>query len=87
MAYHFRSHVRVFVNALIERHNNANVFKSSLRDFLIELKEFSATDNADLFLEEKELESQQSLEYKQQTALSVPGMLKPDQMEDKEDEV
>jgi exportin-1 len=52
------AHVLTFVNALSENHNDINRFKLALRDFLIQLKEFSASDNAELFLEEKEAELQ-----------------------------
>jgi len=78
--------VQVFVTALIENHNDINRFKLALRDFLIQLKEFSG-DNAELFLEEKELETQQKIEAERQTAMRIPGMLKPDQLEDKDEDI
>jgi exportin-1 len=59
----------------------------ALRDFLIQLKEFSAGDNTELFLEEKEFESQQKAEAELQTAMRIPGMLKPSQMEDKDEDI
>ena len=59
----------------------------ALRDFLIQLKEFSAGDNTELFLEEKEFESQQKAEAERQTAMRIPGMLKPSQMEDKDEDI
>ena len=54
---------------------------------MIQLKEFSAGDNAELFLEEKEFESQQKAEAERQTAMRIPGMLKPSQMEDKDEDI
>jgi len=69
---------------LIEQHNDLNRFKLALRDFLIQLKEFSATDNAELFLEEKEMETQQRLEAEREAAMRIPGMLKPSQIEDED---
>jgi exportin-1 len=59
----------------------------ALRDFLIQLKEFSSSDNAELFLEEKEAENQRKAEEERQAAMRIPGMLKPDQLEDKDDEI
>ena len=46
------SQLQVFVVHLGQFHNDLNKFKLTLRDFLIQLKEFSG-DNAELFLEEK----------------------------------
>ncbi|PPQ72087.1 hypothetical protein CVT24_008374 [Panaeolus cyanescens] len=79
--------VEVFVNSLFEHHNDLNRFKMSLRDFLIQLKEFSAGDNAELFLEEKELESQRKAEAEREAAMRIPGMLKPSQLEDKDEDI
>ncbi|KAF8352285.1 CRM1 C terminal-domain-containing protein [Amanita rubescens] len=81
------SQVIAFVNALGEYHNDINRFKLALRDFLIQLKEFSSGDNAELFLEEKEAENQKKAEEERQAAMRIPGMLKPDQLEDKDDEI
>lgn len=81
------SQVQTFVNALGENHNDINRFKLALRDFLIQLKEFSAGDNTELFLEEKEAETQRKAEEERQAAMRIPGMLKPDQMEDKDEEL
>ncbi|KAF8638831.1 hypothetical protein AX17_001889 [Amanita inopinata Kibby_2008] len=81
------SHVASFVAALGEYHNDINRFKLALRDFLIQLKEFSGSDNTELFLEEKEAESQRKAEEERQAAMRIPGMLKPDQIEDKDDEI
>ncbi|KAF9533498.1 CRM1 C terminal-domain-containing protein [Crepidotus variabilis] len=79
--------IQLFVSALVENHNDINRFKLALRDFLIQLKEFSAGDNTELFLEEKELESQQKAEAERQAAMRIPGMLKPDQLEDKDEDI
>lgn len=81
------SQVIAFVNALGEYHNDINRFKLALRDFLIQLKEFSSGDNTELFLEEKEAENQRKADEERQAAMRIPGMLKPDQLEDKDDEI
>lgn len=56
-------------------------FKIHLRDFLIELKEFSPEDNSAMFMEEKERVAQE-----QQAAMAqrnaIPGMLKPSEIDD-----
>ncbi|KAG6841670.1 Exportin-1 [Blastosporella zonata] len=76
-----------FVNALGDNQNDINRFKLALRDFLIQLKEFSAGDNTELYLEEKELESQQKAREEREAAMRIPGMLKPDQIEDDNDDI
>ncbi|KAF8652764.1 hypothetical protein AX16_004260 [Volvariella volvacea WC 439] len=78
--------IQAFVASLGELHNDINRFKLSLRDFLIQLKEFSG-DNAELYLEEKEEESQRKAEEERQAAMRIPGMLKPDQLEDKDEDL
>jgi exportin-1 len=80
-------HVQTFVSALSENHNDINRFKLALRDFLIQLKEFSAGDNAELFLEEKEAETQRKADEERQAAMKIPGMLKPSQIEDKDEDL
>lgn len=69
-----------------EQHNDLNRFKLSLRDFLIQLKEFSG-DNAELFLEEKEAETAQRLQQERDAAMKIPGMLKPSQIEDRDEDI
>ncbi len=71
----------------MEYNNDINRFKLALRDFLIQLKEFSAGDNAELYLEEKELETQQKAEAERQAAMRIPGMLKPSQLDDKDEDI
>jgi exportin-1 len=72
---------------LAEYHNDINRFKLALRDFLIQLKEFSAGDNAELYLEEKEAEAKLKERTEREAAARIPGMLKPSQMEDKDEDI
>ena len=81
------SEIQRFTVALQENNSDINHFKLALRDFLIQLKEFSSGDNAELYLEEKEMEQQQKLEAERQQAMRIPGMLKPDQIEDKDEDI
>ncbi|KAJ3492080.1 hypothetical protein NLI96_g244 [Meripilus lineatus] len=78
--------VQQFVIGLGEFHSDINRFKLALRDFLIQLKEFSG-DNADLFLEEKEAEAQRKAEEEREAAMRIPGMLKPSQLDDKDEDI
>lgn len=76
-----------FVKAFIEQHKDSARFKSTMRDFLITLKEFAGDDNADLFLEERETEAQQRAQAEREIAMRIPGMLKPSQLEDKDEDL
>ncbi|KAJ7125789.1 CRM1 C terminal-domain-containing protein [Mycena crocata] len=76
--------VHAFVEGLATHHEDSNRFKLSVRDFLIQLKEFSG-DNTELFLDEKEAEIKKKAEEERQAAMQIPGMLKPSQLEDKEE--
>ena len=80
------SRIQTFVLSLGEFHSDINRFKLALRDFLVQLKEFSG-DNADLYLEEKELEAQRKAQAEREAAMRIPGMLKPSQLEDKDEDI
>ena len=82
-----RLQIRDFIQSLGEYNTDINRFKSSVRDFLIQLKEFSAGDNAELYLEEKEAEIQKRQQDEREKAANIPGMLKPSQIEDKDEEL
>lgn len=69
-----------------EFHSDINRFKLALRDFLIQLKEFSG-DNTELYLEEKETEAAQKAQEERAAAMRIPGMLKPSQLEDKDEDI
>ncbi|KAJ7273547.1 CRM1 C terminal-domain-containing protein [Mycena haematopus] len=81
-----KAQVQAFVIGLGEYNNDINRFKLALRDFLIQLKEFSG-DNTELFLEEKEAETQRKVEEERQAAMRIPGMLKPSQLEDGDEDI
>ncbi|KAG8831327.1 Karyopherin transporter [Serendipita sp. 399] len=75
--------VDIFVVALCDSCTDANRFKTTVRDFLIQLKEFEG-DNAELYLEEKELAASAKEASEREAAMRVPGMLKPSQIDDEE---
>lgn len=66
-----------FVMGLFTYHSNLAEFKTHLRDFLIQLKEFSATgeDNKELYMEEQDRLKQQQQEEEKQRVMAVPGLL------------
>ena len=81
-----RAQIQAFVVGLGEYHNDINRFKLALRDFLVQLKEFSG-DNTELYLEEKEAEAQRKADEEHEAAMRIPGMLKPSQLEDKDEDI
>jgi len=82
---HFYSkRVEAFAVTLAETSMDANRFKMAVRDFLIQLKEFEG-DNAELFLEEKEAAAEAAKANELETAMRVPGLLKPSQIQDDEE--
>jgi exportin-1 len=73
--------VQKFVDGCFDVNMTLPNFKQHLRDFLIELKEFSADDNSALYAEEQEQaasERQQALMAERQ---AVPGLIKPSEID------
>ena len=62
-----------------------NKFKTTLRDFLISLREFSG-DNAELFTEDREIAQQAQKDAEIERAKKVGGLLRPADL-DQDDEL
>ncbi len=60
-------------------------FKLNLRDFLIQLKEFSG-DNSDLYAEDRENAQKAAQAAERERAIKVGGLLKPAEL-DQDDEL
>ncbi|KAF8458891.1 CRM1 C terminal-domain-containing protein [Terfezia claveryi] len=73
--------VRVFVDGLFTLHGDLTRFKLNLRDFLIQLKEFSG-DNSEMFAEDRELELERRAAAERERASKVGGLIKPSDMAD-----
>lgn len=74
-----------FIEALFTQSSDLARFKLNIRDFLIQLKEFSG-DNADLFAEDRETAQQAAKEAERERAAKVGGLLKPSEI-DQDDEL
>jgi exportin-1 len=70
-----------FVEGLFDVSKDLNMFKELLRDFLITVKEFESEDNSELYLEEAEARLEISRQEQMLYRASVPGLLKPDEVE------
>ncbi|CAI8039377.1 Exportin-1 [Geodia barretti] len=69
--------VKMFVGGLFHLNNNIPAFKEHLRDFLVQIKEYSGGNSEDLFLEEREAQLKQAAKDKRQQQLAVPGIINP----------
>lgn len=74
-----------FIEALFTQSSELARFKLSVRDFLIQLKEFSG-DNTDLYAEDRETAQQAAKEAERERAAKVGGLLKPSEI-DQDDEL
>jgi exportin-1 len=79
--------VQIFLQGLFGLRADMNVFKQHLRDFLVQLKEFSgdSAGNEELYLEERELEAELKKRAELESRKIVPGLLKPAERDDMED--
>ena len=77
-----KTQVSTFLDGMFDLKLDLQSFKTLLRDFLIQLKEFSLEDNTGLYNEEKELELRQKEERERAQRSAVPGILKPSEIID-----
>ncbi|KAI9216075.1 CRM1 C terminal-domain-containing protein [Blastocladiella britannica] len=85
--------VHVFIIGALELNTDLDRFRPHVRDFLITLREFTATGGAaavttadDLYLDERERELEDLKMQQHQRALAVPGLLKPSEKRDDDDD-
>jgi len=74
--------VAKFVDGMFDIKMDLPTFKTHLRDFLIELKEFSSEDNTALYTEEQDRERVQREQAMLAQRSAVPGMMKPSEVVD-----
>jgi exportin-1 len=77
-----KTQVSAFLDGMFDLKMDLQNFKILLRDFLIQLKEFSSEDNSGLFSEEKEMELRQKDKMESAQRSAVPGLLKPSEIID-----
>jgi len=72
--------VQQFVQGLFNlRGADLNLFKQHVRDFLIQLKEFSAENNKDLYKEENEALAEANRRAELEQRMAVPGLVNPNE--------
>lgn len=81
----YSAQVASYVSQLCEYHSDGNKFRTTLRDFLIQLREYAGQDTEALFTDDKLEDQQRKAQEERQAAMKVPGMLKPSQLDQDED--
>lgn len=76
-----RVQVAKFVEGMFDVKMDLPKFKTHLRDFLIELKEFSAEDNSALYAEEREKAAREQEQAIMAERSAIPGILKPSEID------
>ena len=77
--------IRQFIEGLFTLSSDIFRFKLHIRDFLIQLKEFSG-DNAELYAEDREQAQQAVKDAERERAKQVGGLMKPSEI-DQDDEL
>lgn len=77
-----RAKVSNFISSLVLQYKEPPRFKTTLRDFLVELKEIDGGDTEYLFAEDKERELKNKQAEDLERAKAVGGLIKPSEMED-----
>lgn len=69
--------IDITVKGFFDLDQDIPAFKDHLRDFLIQIREFSGADDSDLFLAEREQLLKQHEEEKRRRQMMVPGIINP----------
>ncbi|EEC06733.1 Exportin, putative [Ixodes scapularis] len=69
--------VKITVQGFFNLNQDIQAFKEHLRDFLVQIREYTGEDDSDLFLEEREVALRQAEEEKRKIRMLVPGILNP----------
>merc|ERR1712025_1459862 len=69
--------IKITVTGLFNLDQDIPAFKDHLRDFLVQIREFTGEDDSDLFLEEREAALKTAQDDKRRVQMSVPGILNP----------
>lgn len=72
--------IKITVQGLFNLDQDIPAFKDHLRDFLVQIREYTGEDDSDLYLEERLFSLRQAQEEKRRVQLSVPGILNPHEL-------
>ncbi|GAV00127.1 hypothetical protein RvY_11018 [Ramazzottius varieornatus] len=79
------SQIKITVQGMFQLDQDVTQFKEHLRDFLVQIKEYTGDDETDLFLEERETQLKKAQDDKRKIQMAVPGILNPHEIDDMED--
>lgn len=71
-----------FLNVLTKVYKESGKFAATLRDFLVQIKQFGGDPTDYLFAEDKELEKQQQARLQREKDMQIGGLIKPSEMDD-----
>jgi exportin-1 len=78
--------IKITVTGLFNLDQDIPGFKDHLRDFLVQIREFTGEDDSDLYLEEREEALKTAQDEKRKVQMAVPGILNPHEIgEDMQD--
>ncbi|XP_017879710.1 exportin-1 [Ceratina calcarata] len=69
--------IKITVQGFFNLNRDIPAFKEHLRDFLVEIREYTGEDDSDLYLEERETALRLAQEEKRVQQMAVPGLLNP----------
>ncbi|CAI4231357.1 unnamed protein product [Auanema sp. JU1783] len=72
--------IRVSIKGFFSFNADVPAMRNHLRDFLVQIKEFTGEDTSDLFLEEREAE----IAAAQNRKMAIPGMMNPNEIDEEE---
>ena len=76
--------IKITVTGLFNLDQDIPAFKEHLRDFLVQIREFTGEDDSDLFLEEREGALKKAQDEKRMIQIAVPGILNPHEVPEEE---
>jgi len=79
--------LKITVQGMFTLNQDVNAFKEHLRDFLVQIREFTGEDDTDLYLEEREAMLKCVEQEKRKIQMSVPGILNPHEIQENQEEM
>lgn len=71
-----------FISALVKQYQDSAKFAGTLRDFLVQIKEYGGDPTDYLFVEDKEKALEEQTRMEKERAAKVGGLLKPSELDD-----
>jgi exportin-1 len=69
--------IKITVLGMFQLNQNVTAFKEHVKDFLVQIRDFTGEDDSDLFLEEREKALMTAEAEKRKQQMTVPGIINP----------